>query len=82
MKKSLAEIYEDESEMFGPASVTGNPYKDLEYVNEIDLRKYEVTIRTKKEQIKRGYFCVQETVNNLRQRFSEAATAVRRTGSG
>lgn len=35
-----------------------------------------------KKQIEGGYSCVQERVKNLRQRFSEAVTAARRSGSG
>ena len=30
VRKSLAEIYEDEPEAFGPASVSENRYKDLD----------------------------------------------------
>ena len=37
MKKSLTEIDEDEPEAFGPASVSENPYKDLDNVNGIGL---------------------------------------------
>ena len=37
MKKSLTEIDEDEPEAFGPASVSENPYKDLDDVNGIGL---------------------------------------------
>ena len=39
VRKGLAEIYEDEPEAFGPASVSENPYKYLDGVNEFDLRK-------------------------------------------
>ena len=39
VRKGLAEIYEDEPEAFGPASVSENPYKYLDDVNEFDLRK-------------------------------------------
>ena len=53
-RKSLAEIYEDEPEAFGLASVRENPYKDLDYVNDIDLREYQVKVKTGTEQIKRG----------------------------
>ena len=38
VRKSLAETYEDEPEVFGPASVSKTPYKDLDNVNETDLR--------------------------------------------
>ena len=37
VKKSLTEIDEDEPEAFGPASVSENPYKDLDDVNGIGL---------------------------------------------
>ena len=37
VKKSLTEIDEDEPEAFGPASVSENPYKDLDNVNGIGL---------------------------------------------
>ena len=37
VKKSLTEIDEDEPEVFGPALVSGNPYKDLDDVNGIGL---------------------------------------------
>ena len=39
VRKGLAEIYEDEPEAFGPASVSENPYRYLDDVNEFDLRK-------------------------------------------
>ena len=55
VRKGLAEIYEDEPETFGPASVSQNPYKGLDDVNKIDLREYQVKLKTEKEQIKRGY---------------------------
>ena len=35
VRKNLAAIYEDEPEVFGPASVSENPYKDLGDVNEL-----------------------------------------------
>ena len=55
VRKSLAEMYEDEPEASGPASVSENPFKDLDDVNEIDLREYKVKVKAEKEQIKRGY---------------------------
>ena len=39
VRKGLAEIYEDEPEASGPASVSENPYRYLDDVNEFDLRK-------------------------------------------
>ena len=56
VRKNLAEIYEDEPETFGPASVRESPYKDLDDVNEIDLREYQVKAKTGKKKIERGYF--------------------------
>ena len=53
VKKSQEEIYEDKSEAYGLASASENPYKDLD-VNDIDLREYQVVVKTEKEQIKRG----------------------------
>ena len=53
--KCLAEIYEVEPEAFGPVSVRKNPCKDLDDVNEIDFREYQVKVKTKMKQIKRGY---------------------------
>ena len=70
VRKGLAEIYEDEPDAFGPASVSENPYKDLDDVNEFDLREYQVKVKTEKEQTKRGYSRVQERVKNLRQKCS------------
>ena len=40
LRKSLAEIYGNEPEVFDPASVGENPYKNLD-VNEIDLRRFD-----------------------------------------
>ena len=65
MRKDLVEIYEDEPVAFGRASVGENPYKDLDDVNEIDLREYQVKVKTEKKQIKRGYSHVSERVKNL-----------------
>ena len=39
VRKGLAEIYEVEPDAFGPASVSENPYKDLDDVNGFDLRE-------------------------------------------
>ena len=39
LRKGLVEIYEDEQDAFGPVSVSKNPYKDLDNVNEFDLRE-------------------------------------------
>ena len=55
MRKSLTEISEDEPEVFGPASVSENSYKDLDDINEIDLSEYQLKVKTEKEQIKRGF---------------------------
>ena len=82
VRKGLAEIYEDEPEAFGPVSMSENPYKDLDDVNEIDLREHQVKVKTEKEQIKRGYSRAQERIKNLRQKFSDAVTTGRRNGSG
>ena len=60
VRKGLAEIYEDQPKAFGPASVSENPYKDLDDVNQMDLREYQVKVKTEKEQIKREYSRVQE----------------------
>ena len=49
VRKGLAEIYEDEPDTFGPASVSENPYKDLDDVNEFDLREYQVKVKIEKE---------------------------------
>ena len=40
LRKSLAEIYGNEPEVFEPVSVGENPYKHLD-VNEIDLRRFD-----------------------------------------
>ena len=56
MAKGLAEIYEDEPEVFGPASVSKNPYKDLDEVNKIDLREYQVKVKTAKGTNKKKIF--------------------------
>ena len=53
VKKSQEEICE--SEAYGLASASENPYKDLD-VNDIDLREYQVVVKTEKEQIKRGSY--------------------------
>ena len=82
MRKSLAEIYENEPEPFGPASVSKNPYKDLDDVNGIDLRECQVKVKTEKEPIKGGYSRVQERAKNLRQKFSEGVLTCRKSGSG
>ena len=67
VRKSLAEIYEDEPGAFDAVLVSAYPYKDLDDVNEIDLREHHVKVKTEKEQIKRGYSRVQERVKNLMQ---------------
>ena len=45
VRKSLAEIHEDEPEAFSPASVSENPYKNLDDANEIKVKK----VKTEKE---------------------------------
>ena len=82
VRKGLAEIYEDKTEAFGPVLVSENPCRDLDDINEIDLRKYQVKVMTEKEQIKRRHSRIQEIVKNFRQKFSEAVTTGRRSGSG
>ena len=42
MKKSLTGIDEDKAEVFDPPSMSENQQKDLDDVNKIDLRKYQV----------------------------------------
>ena len=59
-----------------------DPYKDLDDVNETDLRGYQAKVKTEKKQIKRGYSCVQDRVKNWRQKFSKAVTTGRRNSSG
>ena len=68
-KKGLAEI-SDEPDAFGPASLSENPYKDLDDVSKVDLREYQVKLKTEKEQIKRVCSRVQDRVKNSRQKFS------------
>ena len=65
VRKGLAEIYKDENDVKGPAPGRENPYKDLDDVNEIALRENQVKVKTKKEQIKRGHYRVQERVKNF-----------------
>ena len=40
VRKGLVEIYEGEPDAFGHASVSENPYKDLDDANEFDLSEY------------------------------------------
>ena len=82
VRKNLAEIYEDEPETFGPASVRESPYKDLDDVNEIDFREYQVKAKTGKKKIERGYSRAQGRVKNARQKFSKAVTTGRVSSSG
>ena len=84
VKKSLAKIYADEPEQFGPVSLSTNPHAgiDDDDVNDVDLKEHQIKIKTEKELIKRGYTRVQEKVKVLRQKFSEAVTTGRRSGSG
>ena len=76
VRKSLAKIYEDESDQFGPVSLFTNPHAgiDDDDVNDVDLKEYQIKIKTEKELIKRRYTRVQEKVKVLRQKFSEAFT--------
>ena len=82
LRKTLAEIYKDKPETFGLASVSENPYKDLDDVNETELREYQKKVKTEKKQIKRGYSHFQEIVKNVRQKVTEAVTKSRISGSG
>ena len=68
VRKSLAKIYEDEPEQFGPVSPSTNPHAgiDDDDVNDVDLKEYQIKIKTEKELIKRGYTRVQEKVKILR----------------
>ena len=50
VRKGQVEIYKDEPEAFGLASVSENPYKDLDDIDEIDFREYQVKVKTEKEQ--------------------------------
>ena len=59
-------MYENEPEAFGPASVSENPYKDLDDVNYIALREYQVKVKREQEQIKRESSRDQVRVKNLR----------------
>ena len=56
MKKSLTGIDEDKAEVFDPPSMSENQQKDLDDVNKIDLRKYQVKVKTKKEEKKTRIF--------------------------
>ena len=83
VRKSLAKIYEDEPEQFGPVSLSTYPHAGIDDdVNDFDLKEYQIKIKTEKELIKRGYTLVQERVKVLRTKFSEAVTTGRRSGSG
>ena len=62
VRKSLAETFADEPRPFSPASVRENSDKNLDDVNENDFRAYQVKVKTEKEQIKRGYSRVQESI--------------------
>ena len=41
--------------MFGPSKVSENLYTVLNDVNKIDLREYQLKVKTEEEQIKNGY---------------------------
>ena len=61
VRKGLGEIYEDEPDEFGPASVSENPYKDLDDVNEFDLREYQRESKDRKgTNTKRIFSCPRE----------------------
>ena len=70
IRKGLEEMYEDKPGAFGPASVSENPYVDLDDVNEFDFREQQAKEKPEKEQIKKGYSRVQERVKNWRQKCS------------
>ena len=62
VRKRLGEIYEDEPDEFGPASVSENPYKDLDDVNEFDLREYQRESKDRKgTNTKRIFSCPRES---------------------
>ena len=67
VKKSLAEIYEDQPHAFGPASVSENPHRDLCAVNE--NQEYQVKVKTENEQIKRAFLCPRESKKFLGKNF-------------
>ena len=80
-RKSLAKIYKDEPEASISALVSENPYKDLNDVNYVDLREYQLRVKAEKGKINREYSRVQERAKNLRQKFSEGIRTGRRSGS-
>ena len=41
--------------MFGPSKVSESLYTVLNDVNKIDLREYQLKVKTEEEQIKNGY---------------------------
>ena len=59
-----------------------NPYKDLDDVNYVALREYQLRVKAEKGKINREYSRVQERAKNLRQKFSEGTRTGRRNGSG
>ena len=72
MRKVLIDIYEDEPNAFGPASVSENPYKDLDDVNEFDLRKSQVKVKAENKQIKRTIFSCPRQSREVEAKIVEA----------
>ena len=87
LREEMAQIYQDEPNYFGPVNITANPFcfKSKDAMNENELLEEKRISQQKKIDkalIRRGYTRVQEKLKEIRQKFSEAVTSGRRSGSG
>ena len=85
LRKEMARIYQDEPSYFGPVSADPFCFKSKDAMNENELleeKRISQQRKIDKALIKRGYTRVQEKHKEIRQKFSEAVTSVRRSGSG
>ena len=81
LRLAMAKRYECNNDLFGPVDVTP-PSRPLSELNEEEKAAYNAQAKQEKDLISRGHKRVMEKVKDLRQGFSKAVLAGRRSGSG
>ena len=82
LRTEMAKLYEIEDvTLFGPASLSA-PTCSLEDMSKEEKKNFLAKQKKENSEIQKGHQRIQEKVKEIRQNFSKAVTAGRRSGSG
>ena len=82
LRKEMAKLYEIEDvSLFGPLSLSA-PITSIDDMTEEEKKEFLINQKKENSLIQKGHQRIQEKVKEIRQSFSKAVTAGKRSGSG